>query len=209
MMVRAPRPGQVRQALEPLLGKAGCAALQAELISQTARWADGVAPGHVFGAHEPPDAASEIHELIGNATLFPQNGDGVAGRLADGVARVFTHARGPLVIVWPELPRLPREHAYSALGDLEAGCDVVLGPAIDGGFYLIAIKQPLPELFALSESVWRSADVMSLALAAAREAGLEVGILRPERGLHRPGDVRAALVDPLLPSVIGRILRGK
>jgi glycosyltransferase A (GT-A) superfamily protein (DUF2064 family) len=198
IMARAPRPGQVRQALEPVLGEARCAALQTELISQTTRWAEDVAHGPVFVAYEPPDAASELRQLIGNGTLFPQNGDGVAGRLADGIARVFKHARGPLLIVWPDLPRLPLEHGDAALGDLEAGCDLVLGPAIDGGFYLIAINQPLPELFALSEAIWRSPDVMGLALAAAREAGLEVGILRPERALHRPADIRAALADPLL-----------
>ena len=198
IMVRVPRPGRVRLALEPLLGAARCAALQRELVTRTVRWAEQVAPERVFVAHEPADAAADLRELVGNNTLFPQNGDGVAGRLSDAVARVFMQTGGPLLIVWPDLPRLPLEHAAAALGDLEAGCDVVLGPAIDGGFYLIAIEQPMPKLFALPESVWRSADVMSLAVASARDAGLEVGILRPERALHRPADIRAALADPLL-----------
>ena len=48
---------------------------------------------------------------------------------------------------------------------------------------------------------------MMLGVAAARDAGLDVGILRAERALHRPPDVRAALADPLLPDDIGRILR--
>jgi hypothetical protein len=43
--------------------------------------------------------------------------------------------------------------------------------------------------------------------AAIRDAGFEVGILRAERALHRPADVRAALADPLLPDDIGAILR--
>jgi hypothetical protein len=47
---------------------------------------------------------------------------------------------------------------------------------------------------------------MTIGLAAARDAGLEVGILRAERALHRSADVRAALADPLLPSGLRRIL---
>jgi hypothetical protein len=50
---------------------------------------------------------------------------------------------------------------------------------------------------------------MTVGIAAARDAGLEIGILRAERALHRPPDVRAALADPLLPEHIVKILRGQ
>ncbi len=207
IMARAPRRGEVRRALEPLLGSARCAALQAALILQTTAWARDLAPKSVFVAHEPPDALAEIRRLTGRAVaLFPQNGDGIAARLADAAARVFAQHEGPLLIVWPDLPRMRPDHATAALGDIAAGCDVVLGPAIDGGFYLIAIRRPLPQLFALPENAWRSRDVMTMGLAAAREAGLEIGLLRTERALHRPADVRAALADPLLPEELGRVL---
>jgi hypothetical protein len=48
---------------------------------------------------------------------------------------------------------------------------------------------------------------MAVGIAAARDAGLEIGILRVERALHRPGDVRAALADPLLPQSVAQLLR--
>jgi uncharacterized protein len=208
IMARAPRRGEVRKALEPLLGADACVALQAELIVQAGRWARQVAPGGVHVAHHPPDAGPELRVLIGDdATLFPQNGDGIAGRLADAAARVFGRSQGPLIIVWPDLPELRRQHAQSALDDLGSGCDVVLGPAIDGGLYMVAIARPLPKLFSLPEQAWRSPDVMTMGLAAARKADLEVGILRSERALHRPADVRAAVADPLLPERVGKILR--
>lgn len=199
MMVRAPRSGTVRRALEPLIGRGRCVALEVALIEQAATWANAVAPGAMHVAHEPPDAGPELRMLLGpDVALFPQNGDGIAGRLADATARVFGHNEGPVLIIWPDLTRWRAEHAISALGDLEAGCDVALGPAIDGGFYLIAIARPLPALFSLPEQAWRSPDVMAIAIAAAHDAGLEIGILRVERALHRPDDLRAALADPLL-----------
>jgi glycosyltransferase A (GT-A) superfamily protein (DUF2064 family) len=144
-----------------------------------------------------------------DAAVFPQNGDGIAGRLADAAARVFVRSNGPLVIVWPGLPRLRPEHATAALDDLAAGCDLVIGPAIDGGLYMIALRRPLPKLFGLPENVWRSPDIMAFGTAAVRDAGLQIGILRAERALHRPADVRAALADPTLPEVVARVLRGR
>jgi glycosyltransferase A (GT-A) superfamily protein (DUF2064 family) len=210
IMARAPRRGEVLRALEPVLGVDGCVELQSALISQAIRWAEEVAPGAVHIAHNPPDAGRELRALAGaDAALFPQNGDGIAGRLADAAARVFARSNRPLVIVWPDLPQLRPEHARAALDDLQAGCDLVLGPVIDGGLYLIALRRPLPKLFALPEQVWRSPDIMAIGLAAVRDAGLEIGILRAERALHRPADVRAALADPTLPDAVARILRGR
>ncbi len=210
IMARAPRRGEVRRALEPLIGPAGAMALQSTLIAQAGRWAVSVSPGSVHVAHDPPDAAAEVRALMPpGVSLFPQNGDGIGGRVADAAARVFARHDGPLIVVWPDLPRLRPEHAQAALDDLAAGCDVVLGPAIDGGLYLLAVPRPQPRLFSLPERAWRSPDVMGIGFAAARDAGLEVGILRAERPLSKPADVRAALADPTLPDELRKILNGR
>jgi glycosyltransferase A (GT-A) superfamily protein (DUF2064 family) len=207
VMARAPRPGQVRRALEPLLGPEGCAALQSTLLIAAVNWAQTVAPGNTHVAYDPPDAAPEMRALLpAGTTLFPQYGDGIGRRLEDATARVFAHHEGPVVVIWPDLPRLRPDHAAAALDDLSAGCDVTLGPVIDGGFYLVAIDRPQPRLFALPEQAWRGPDVMGMALAAARKAGLEVGILRAERALHRPADLRAARADPTLPPELATVL---
>jgi glycosyltransferase A (GT-A) superfamily protein (DUF2064 family) len=207
IMARAPRAGEVRRALEPLLGREGCLELQSNLIAHAAAWSRQIGAGAPHVAHDPPDSGGELRRLVGvDAVLFPQNGEGITGRLADASARVLARAGGPLLIVWPDLPRLRVAHAAGALEDLRSGADVVLGPAIDGGLYLVGIARPLPELFALPERAWRG-DVMAVAGAAIRDVGFEVGILRAERALHRPADVRAALADPLLPDDVGAILR--
>jgi len=207
IMARAPRAGEVRRALEPLLGREGCLELQSRLIAHAAAWSRKIGAGAPHVAHDPPDSGSELRRLVGvDAVLFPQNGEGIAGRLADASARVLARSGGPLLIVWPDLPRFRTDHAAGALEDLRSGADVVLGPAVDGGLYLVGIARPLPELFALPEHAWRN-DVMAVAGAAIRDGGFEVGILRAERALHRPADVRAALADPLLPDDVAAILR--
>jgi hypothetical protein len=168
--------------LERLLGRERLAELRASLLSRAAVWAREITP----------DA---LHLVDG--------GD----RLSDAIDRAFATHDGPLLVVWPSFPQLRSEHAAAALGDLQAGCDVVLGPVIDGGLYLLGLARPLPSLLALGEDRWQDPDVMTIGFSAARDAGLEVGILRAERALRRPGDIKAALADPLLPDEISRLLR--
>ncbi len=210
IMARAPRRGEVRHALEPLIGLDGCVALQTALLVEALRWARTLSPREVYVAHDPADAGRELQRLAGeDAILFPQNGDGIAGRVADAVGRVSAHSAGPIVIVWPDLARFGQVHAEAVRIDLSGGADLVLGPVFDGGFYLIALSRPVPSLFALPEHVWRGPDSFNQVLIAAARSGLEVGVLRGERALHRPADVRAALADPLLPVAVARALGRK
>jgi glycosyltransferase A (GT-A) superfamily protein (DUF2064 family) len=150
------------------------------------------------------DATTWGRRLAGDALHVAGPGD----RLADATREVFASHDGPLLVVWPCLPRLRPEHATGAIGDLAARCDVVLGPVIDGGLYLLGLARPIPALSSLLEEQWRGPDAMTSALTTAREAGLEVGLLRAERALQSPADVRAALVDPMTAKEIVGICRG-
>ncbi|HEY2159759.1 MAG TPA: hypothetical protein VGH24_00495 [Solirubrobacteraceae bacterium] len=156
--------------------------LAAALRSEAERWAGEVAPGRVHFADGP---------------------------VAEATERVFAERPGPVLAIWPVLARFRPEHAVGALGDLEAGAGLVIGPVIDGGgLYLLGLSRPLGELVSVPDETWSGEGAMSAALQAAAEAGLEVGILRAERALRSPDDVRAALADPLTPDQIGRILVG-
>jgi hypothetical protein len=167
--------------LRDLLGSERAAELDAALFSEAERWAAEVAPGGV---------------------------ESVDGALTDATARVLAVHPGPLLVIWPVLARLRPEHASAALGDLAAGCELTVGPVIDGGLYLLGLARPLAELATVPDEAWSGPEAMSTALQAAAQAGFELGLLRPERALRHRGDVRAALADPLTPGKIGRILRG-
>ncbi|HET9073333.1 MAG TPA: DUF2064 domain-containing protein [Solirubrobacteraceae bacterium] len=210
VFARAPRRGGVRRALEPLLGVDGALRAHAALLMEAIDWARDLAPEALYVAYEPADAGPEIRALVGDDIIaFPQVGDGIAGRFRHAAGRVFEDHAGPVLALWPDVVSLARHHGTAALADLAAGADVVLGPAFDGGFYLIGLARPLPRLFGLDESAWRGTGAVGMAMAAALQSGpapLEVGILRVERALHRPADVRAALADPLLSERFRRVL---
>lgn len=208
VMAKAPRVGEVKTRLEPLLGAEGCARLQALLLARAARWAVDVAPGAAFVAFTPEESLAEVGALVPAGTdLFAQEGADLGARLAAATARAFAMHDGPLLTVGTDLATLEPRHAAAALDDLADGIDVTFGPAFDGGYYLIGLREPHPEVFALPSEAWGGPRVLQLSLQAAAEAGLSLGMLRGERDLDTPADARAALADPRFPDDIAAALR--
>jgi rSAM/selenodomain-associated transferase 1 len=208
VMAKAPRAGAVKTRLQPMLGAEGCARLQRALLARAARWAAEVAAGAAFVAYTPGDALEEVGALVPAGTdLFAQEGRDLGERLAAATARVLTMHDGPLLTVGTDLATLHHGHAAAALGDLADGIDVTFGPAFDGGYYLVGLREPHPEVFALPSGEWGGPRVLELSLRAAAEAGLSLGMLRGERDLDTPADARAALADPRFPDEIADALR--
>lgn len=111
----------------------------------------------------------------------------------------------PLLVLWPDLPRLRPGHVEAALEDLRAGCALAAGPTFDGGLYLVAAGDHQVDLPSLHLAAG-DGELLTPLLAAGAAVG-EVGMLRPERGLRRPDDVQAALADPLLEAPLREILQ--
>ena len=125
--------------------------------------------------------------------------------LAEEVARLADGADRPVAVVWPALARFRPDLSRAIVDDLAAGCDVVFGPLVDQGLYLLAFQQPLP-LVAELLGGGVAPDGFAAALSAAAELELEIGYLRPERSLASPDGVALALADPLTPENIKKLL---
>ncbi len=206
VMAKAPRPGAVKTRLSPLLGPLGCAALQAALISEAARWAVEVAPGAAYLAYGPDGAREEeLRPHVPDAIeLFPDGAGDLGDRLAYATGRILRERTGPLLVVGTDMPLLSRAHANDA-GQALAAADVCFGPALDGGYWLVGLSRPCPQLFALG-SAWGGADVLERSLELAWRAGLTVALLRTERDLDDADDARALLgEEALAPRIAERL----
>jgi glycosyltransferase A (GT-A) superfamily protein (DUF2064 family) len=133
-------------------------------------------------------------------------GDGEVVEAATDLAAAVAPA-GPTLVIWPELPVWLPETGAAAVDDLAAGCSVSIGPVFDGALYLLALAEPIPELLALGEHPWRGVATMARVFSVVEERQLEVGLLRAERGLRRPDDVRALRADPLTDPEWHEVLR--
>jgi hypothetical protein len=160
-----------------LLGGEGDSSLQLKLVSIAEEWGRAIAPDGF--THTP-------------------------GPLPRAVRQVD---RYPLLLIWPVLACWRAAHAEGALDDLDSGCDLVLGPTVDGDLYLIGASRPLPGVLERFEGVLDDRDAVGLAAQTAMEAEIEIGLLRAERPLRSDADVEAALVDPLTPPEVAALLR--
>lgn len=197
VMAKAAVPGTVKTRLEPLLGAAGCAALQRELTRAAIDFARRAAPEAAFLA-----VAGEPDEAPDGVVVLAQRGADLGERLRNATAEVFTAHAGPLIVVGTDCPQLGPEHAASALDELARGSDAAIIPARDGGYCLIALARPAPELLRIPPEDWGGPQVLEMTLAAARAHGLEVAVLAPEYDLDTPDDAEAARADARVPEAV-------
>jgi rSAM/selenodomain-associated transferase 2 len=187
-MAKAPVPGRVKTRLLPAFTPIECAAIQKALIERTLRWAVEVAPHATVLALDGPPV-----DVPPGAETIAQQGTGLGERLARATGHVFRRHPGRVLVAGVDT-RLTREHASAAEAQLDGGAEAVFGPALDGGYYLLALARPLPELFEIDPEAWGGDRVLELSLAAAWRAGRRTAVIHPERDLDTPADA-AVLED--------------
>lgn len=204
-MAKAPVAGHAKTRLEPLLGAAGCARLQAALVRRTVTVAEQAAPGAVFLACAGP--ADLLHPLVGPGTrLFDQCDGDLGQRMTDAVERVRERRPGPVVVIGTDCPVLGRGHLRAAADALAVGCDVVFGPAHDGGYYLVGLRGPAAPVFAIPHACWGGPGVLAASRAAVRAAGLRSVLIDVEHDLDTPADAVVHGADPRVPPELAALL---
>lgn len=109
-----------------------------------------------------------------NWRFCAQSEGGLGGRLATAFADAFAKQVGPVAIIGSDCPDVTVEHIREAWRVLREK-DVVLGPAADGGYWLIGLRQPEPRLF--EEIAWGTDQVFVQTIARARERKLSISLL--------------------------------
>jgi rSAM/selenodomain-associated transferase 1 len=209
IMARAPRAGATKTRLEPLLGPAGCARLQAELVRHTSAWVTR-STRRTWLAYTPTDARVELAELVPSSVrLFPQEAGDLGARLRGAAQLVFRRHRGPLAVIGTDAPELGAPHLREADSALAAGHDASLVPSLDGGYALIALARPIPAAFDLPPEAWGGPDVLALTVNALQAAGHSYALLEPVRDLDTPTDAARIAVDPRCPPAIKRALQDR
>lgn len=143
IMAKRPEPGATKTRLAPMLGAEGAAALYERFLLDTIATATSVPGVEVVIAHHPADAEPYFRALAPGARFVAQVGDDLGHRL-DRVIRHCLDGRHDQVVAInsdsPHLPPVRLVDAFAALGTGGRGPGVVLGPANDGGYYLIGLS---------------------------------------------------------------------
>jgi rSAM/selenodomain-associated transferase 1 len=191
MMAKEPVATQVKTRLCPHLSPAQAAEIYTLFVQDMAEEMSGITEVHVPFSGNPqssvrlalaysPKTAQKTFEAILPIPmlLFPQQGADLGERLN----HIFTKLHGAgyeqVHIINSDSPDMPCSLIRESTRLLNIPqVDLVLGPCADGGYYLVGLKKPIPELF--QEIPWSTDRVLALTVARARALGLTYVLLQP------------------------------
>jgi len=192
VFARTPVPGQVKTRLAAEVGADRATRIYQTLAAGIVDRLRGSASAawDVEIHYTPSDAESEalMRAWLGEDPGFVPQVEGDLGmRMEPAVRRALAEGAPAVCVVASDVPDLGPLQVGAAFRALEGGADVVFGPSPDGGYYLVALRSPCPQLF--REIPWSTSEVLERSLSAARGAGLRVHLLEPLRDVDRAADL--------------------
>ena len=174
---RWPVPGEAKTRLIPRFGAEGAAAIYAKLLQHTVAVAR--ASGLPFELRVTGAEPDVFRSAFGEDIAVTPQGD---GDLSDKLARVSP----PAIVIGSDCPGLTEHHLWAA-SDTLAREQAVIGPASDGGYYLIGFAQDAR--FAFENIAWSTASVFEETLARFSERDIRTGILPELADVDEPADL--------------------
>jgi hypothetical protein len=177
VICKAPRVGLAKTRLIPRLGSGRAAKLSACFLQDIAASITSLAAStdaRGYAIFAPRDAEAEMRAIMPSQFGLLCHSDGDLGRVLLGATReLLAQGHACVVLVNSDSPTLPTDRLREAIEHLSVSGDrVVLGPATDGGYYLIGLKAAHPRLF--EDVKWGGAAVLAETLSRATEIGLPV-----------------------------------
>jgi uncharacterized protein len=197
VFAKAPIPGQVKTRLCPPLTPDEAATLHGSFVLDTLeRTKLAVAklklPFDRYLACAPSSSLVffQIMEERQGVTLIEQGGDDLGARMSRTCDTLFARGYRRVMIVGTDVPSLPLDYYQRAL-DLLDTHDLVLGPALDGGYYLIGMTRTMPDLF--TGIPWSTDRVLALTREKAASLSAATALLPAWRDVDTIEDVRALI----------------
>lgn len=197
VMARAPSSGG-KTRLAPHLSESRLHTLRRALLADTLRTVLAATGGN--GAEmvvfvDPRNASTEVEALSTKPiACVPQLGGDLGGRMAAAFAHLLQSLQyDAAILVGSDIPLLTADHFTDARETLATAGGVVLGPADDGGYYLIGMQRVYTELF--SGVAWGTSSVLTDTLRIAEGAGIEARLVRPAYDLDTTEDLRRLEAD--------------
>jgi len=190
LFARDPVPGRVKTRLVPLLGAEGAAELYRCFLLDSLEAAAGQL-ADVFVAVSRDSALEPIRALAtsvcARADFLVQVGSDLGQRMRHTFEAVLARGHRGAVVIATDVPSLPPPRVSEAL-DYAAYRDLVLGPSLDGGYYLIGLHKIIPTCFA--DMPWGGPTVLVETLSRAQQVGATVTLLEPWYDVDAPEDLR-------------------
>jgi len=177
VFLKAPRPGFVKTRLAESIGADAACAAYRHLVEKVLSNLQDLKAVELRYAPDTQESALEIRPwLRANWSLRAQTTGTLGDRMAHAIREGLAAGYQGVILIGSDCPAVTRADIETASNALSGGTDLVLGPALDGGYWLIGTKTDCPELFDGIE--WSTERVLSQTLAAAARLGFDVKQLR-------------------------------
>jgi rSAM/selenodomain-associated transferase 1 len=157
IMTKAPVAGLAKTRLIPELGAHGASVLAGRLLERAVETATGASIGPASLWTTPDPGHPSFRALAARHAIALETQP--AGDLGARMLAAMIAARGPVIVIGTDCPALTGDHLRLAATALQRGNDVVITPAEDGGYVLIGVNRPQPEL--LTGMTWSTPQVMA------------------------------------------------
>ncbi len=189
VFTRFPRPGNTKKRLAKVIGDeaaADCQRQMTELIVSVARkfcCNSRVELQIHYCDSTPEEMAVWLGDDLG---YYPQTDGDIGDKMRDAFSLGFQNGWDNIVLIGADCPDISAEILKTAFNALNLA-DLVLGPALDGGYYLIGLHAPNPDLFSL---VWGSDAVLRQTIKIAENKNIVVQQIKALHDIDHPADLK-------------------
>ncbi|MEL6129108.1 MAG: TIGR04282 family arsenosugar biosynthesis glycosyltransferase [Cyanobacteria bacterium J06627_3] len=195
LFTRYPEAGNTKTRLIPRLGAVRAAELQRWMTASMAQEMASLRPDIDRQVHFSGGGLSQMQTWLGRQfTYLPQFAGGLGTRLHQAFMGNFKAGMEAVVAIGADCPQLSTRHFEQAFRQLKSH-DVVLGPAADGGYYLIGLSGPQARLF--EDIPWGTGEVFERTVAIATSLNLSIATLEELRDVDRPEDLELLSQMPI------------
>ncbi|TGK24430.1 glycosyltransferase [Leptospira yasudae] len=184
LFLRNPVVGQVKTRLAAGLGNEAALNVYEQLVEITQKQVAGLdLPVRLYFDSIPEFVSGKWGNQV---SAHLQSGEDLGFRMSNAFSETFSQGAQKAVIIGSDCPDLETKHIREAFSALDQS-DVVLGPALDGGYYLLGLKSHLPEIF--YEVPWSTDRVFAVTLEKLQLSRKNVWILPKLGDVDEPEDL--------------------
>ena len=192
IFVKYPEPGRVKTRLAEDLGHEKAAEIYASMAESVIHNLSKSKNYKTLIFFDPPDRKREMENWLGKRyQLLAQEVNSLGERMLNAFDKTFSLGADKAVIIGTDCLEITEEIISRAFQSLDE-MDVVLGPAEDGGYYLLGMKESIPEIF--DDITWSTSQVLGQTINKIKTMGLKFSLLKTLRDIDTISDFNN---DPL------------
>ena len=192
VFAKNPIPNQVKTRLIPLVSPEQAASLYSAFLIDWCETLSELSNVDLVIAYTPAESQSDLQTLLGEDVAYiPQAGIDLGERLTSATKWASENRYNKIILVGSDSPTLPISYIFQAVVGLDTR-DVVIGPSVDGGYYLIGFSSKnltaiVPSVF--EDIAWSTANVFQQTVQRIQAIDATLKLLPPWYDVDTPDDL--------------------